>query len=111
MEQTSCVLNTNLESFIIPVFLCPIRSVRGQQIRGVPSYTRADLGTSDLTSYCPTNSHRDPAQAGRPVVAANGLLELDPANTDCSREQRKRTFLPCKNNCPGGELHSAYKYN
>ena len=100
MEQTTCVLNTNLETFTIPVFLCPIRSVRGQQIREVASYTRADLDTS----YCPTNSHRDPAQAGRPVVAANGLLELDPANTDCSREQRNRTFLPCKNNCPGGEL-------
>ena len=108
VEQNSCVLNTNLESFTIPVFLCPIRSVRGQEINGVLSFTRADLGSSYYTSYCPTNSHRDPAQAGRPVVAANGLLELDPANTDCSRAQRNRTFVPCKNNCPGGELRVSW---
>lgn len=65
------------------------------------SYTRADLGLSELTSYCPTNSHRDPTLAGQPVVGANGLLELDPSNTDCGRAQRNRTFVPCKNNCPG----------
>ena len=103
VKQTSCVLNTILDSFTIPLFLCPIRSVRGQKIDGVYSYTRSDLGLSDLISYCPTNSHRDPALAGSLMVGANNLLELDPSNTNCGLSQRNRTFVPCKNNCPGGE--------
>ena len=79
-----CVLQTIDADFIIPNFRCPTRNIT-TKINGINSYTFKD---TILREYC---------------LDKNG--SLDPEIDSCDVSVRIPPLVPCKNNCPGGELN------
>jgi len=95
-KYDSCVI-FEIEGLVFPVFVCPIRTIRGQRSEdGVPIYTVDDIRAAD--GYCPTNfesmvpytfnttSPNMVFNEQGPIIGnqTNDLLELDPNNNLCS---------------------------
>ena len=82
--KEECILQTADAEFIIPNFRCPTRNIT-TKINGINSYTFADTA---IAEYC---------------LDEDGNLDQN-LNT-CEISESLPPLVPCKNNCPGGELN------
>ena len=119
-EYTGCT-QTEIQDFTKPVFICPIRTIKGSG----NNYTSEDA----TAKYCPTNAIDHSSQpygdftfnaAGPVYNEYNGEWELDPDNIEGCEGYNdflqdndpyyyaRPVFATCKNTCPGGETETVH---